>query len=68
MANYVIAHDLGTTGNKAALYDREGTLVGAALHAYDTEYAHTGWAEQNPDDWWDAVCLSTRRLLSETGV
>ena len=68
MANYVIAHDLGTTGNKAALYDRDGTLVGAALHAYDTEYAHTGWAEQNPDDWWDAVCLSTRRLLSETGV
>ena len=68
MANYVIAHDLGTTGNKATLYDREGALVGASFQAYDTEYAHTGWAEQNPDDWWEAVCLSTRRLLSETGV
>ena len=68
MANYVIAHDLGTTGNKATLYDREGALVGAAFHAYETEYAHTGWAEQNPNDWWEAVCLSTRRLLSETGV
>jgi len=68
MANYVIAHDLGTTGNKATLYDRDGQLVGASFHAYETEYAHTGWAEQNPADWWDAVCLSTRRLLSETGV
>ena len=68
MANYVIAHDLGTTGNKATLYDREGALVGAAFHAYGTEYARTGWAEQNPNDWWDAVCLSTRRLLSDTGV
>ncbi|MCY4019982.1 MAG: xylulokinase [Chloroflexi bacterium] len=68
MASYVIAHDLGTTGNKATLYDREGKLVGASFHAYETEYAHTGWAEQNPADWWDAVCLSTRRLLSETGV
>ena len=68
MANYVIAHDLGTTGNKAALYDREGALVGAAFHAYGTEYAHTGWAEQNPDDWWDAVCHSTRQLLSDTGA
>ena len=68
MANYVIAHDLGTTGNKAALYDREGEMVGASFHAYETEYAHTGWAEQNPQDWWEAVCLSTRRLLSETGV
>ena len=68
MANYIIAHDLGTTGNKATLYDREGALVGAAFHAYDTQYAHTGWAEQNPNDWWQAVCASTRRLLSDTGV
>ena len=68
MANYVIAHDLGTTGNKATLYDREGKLVGASFYPYDTEYARTGWAEQNPDDWWEAVCLSTRRLLSETKV
>ncbi len=68
MASYVIAHDLGTTGNKATLYDREGALVGASFHAYDTGYAHTGWAEQNPNDWWEAVRLSTRRLLSEAGV
>ena len=68
MASYVIAHDLGTTGNKATLYDREGQLVGASFHAYNTEYAHTGWAEQNPSDWWDAVCRSTRLLLRETGV
>ncbi len=68
MANYIIAHDLGTTGNKATLYDREGALVGASFYAYHTEYAHTGWAEQNPEDWWQAVCLSTRRLLGETGV
>ena len=66
--NYVIAHDLGTTGNKATLYDRDGALIGASFYAYDTEYAHTGWAEQNPNDWWKAVCQSTRRLLSETGV
>lgn len=68
MPSYVIAHDLGTTGNKATLYDREGRLVGASFHAYDTEYAHAGWAEQNPEDWWLAVCHSTRQLLSETGV
>ena len=68
MPNYVIAHDLGTTGNKATLYDREGHLVGASFQGYDTEYAHTGWAEQNPEDWWQAVCQSTRLLLSETGV
>ncbi|MFN8528792.1 MAG: xylulokinase [Anaerolineae bacterium] len=65
-SNFVIAHDLGTTGNKATLYDREGRLVGSAFIPYMTEYAHTGWAEQNPEDWWRAVCQSTRILLQTT--
>ncbi|MEP6986044.1 MAG: xylulokinase [Chloroflexota bacterium] len=65
MKNYVLAHDLGTTGNKATLYDREGRLVGSAFYAYNTRYEFTGWAEQNPEDWWQAVCHSTRKLLSQ---
>jgi xylulokinase len=68
MKNHLIAHDLGTTGNKATLYDREGALVGSAFYGYDTEYARTGWAEQNPEDWWQAVCISTRQLLQQTGA
>jgi len=68
MKNYVIAHDLGTTGNKATLYDREGRLIGSAFHGYGTEYAHTGWAEQNPEDWWQSVCISTRQLLQQMNV
>jgi xylulokinase len=63
MKNYVLAHDLGTTGNKATLYDREGRLVGSAFYGYNTQYAHTGWAEQNPEDWWQAVCVSTHKLV-----
>ncbi|MCC7209194.1 MAG: FGGY-family carbohydrate kinase [Anaerolineae bacterium] len=68
MKNYILAHDLGTSGDKASLYDRDGRLIGSAFYGYETEYAHTGWAEQDPDDWWRAVCLSTRRLLAETRV
>ncbi len=68
MREYVLAHDLGTTGNKATLYDRAGALIGGAFYGYGTEYAHTGWAEQNPEDWWQAVCASTRQLLAQTRV
>ncbi len=68
MKNYVIAHDLGTTGNKATLYDREGQLIGSAFYGYKTEFAHPGWAEQNPEDWWKAVCSSTKDLLGQTHV
>ena len=49
MKNYVLAHDLGTSGNKASLYDREGRMVSSAFHGYSTQYARTGWAEQDAD-------------------
>jgi xylulokinase len=68
MKNYILAHDLGTTGNKATLYDREGKLVGSAFFAYGTEFAHPSWAEQNPEDWWQAVCASTKALLAQVGL
>ncbi len=68
MKNFVIAHDLGTTGNKATLYNSEGALIGSAFHGYKTEYAHTGWAEQNPEDWWQAVCVSTHKLVQQTAI
>jgi xylulokinase len=68
MKNFILAHDLGTTGNKATLYDQEGALVSSAFYGYETEYAHTSWAEQDPEDWWRAVCASTRELLGQTKV
>lgn len=65
---FILAHDLGTTGNKATLYDAEGCLVGSAFESYGVEYPQTGWAEQNPEDWWQAICASTQKLLGQTGV
>lgn len=65
---FILAHDLGTTGNKATLYNAEGRLVGSAFESYGVEYAQTGWAEQNPEDWWQAICTSTQKLLHQAGV
>jgi xylulokinase len=60
---YILAHDLGTTGNKASLFDGEGRLCASHLESYPVEYPHPNWAEQEPSDWWRAVCRSTRMLL-----
>jgi xylulokinase len=68
MKKYILAHDLGTTGNKATLYDTQGALVSSAFDGYETEYARTSWAEQDPQDWWGAVCASTSKLLRQTKV
>ncbi len=64
----ILAHDLGTTGNKATLFNTSGEIVASAFHGYGTEYAHIGWAEQNPEDWWEAFQHTSRKLVSERKI
>ncbi len=68
MGNYLLAHDLGTSGNKAVLYHEDGTLAASVLYEYPTYYPHPGWVEQDPQEWWKAVCESTGKLLLMSGV
>lgn len=66
--DYILAHDLGTSGNKATLFDAQGNLVDSAFAPYDTAYPHPNWAEQDPYVWWEAVCRTSQKLLASTGV
>jgi xylulokinase len=59
----IIAHDLGTTGDKATLVDATGAVVAAVTVRYPTDFGPGGKAEQDPDAWWRASCEATRRLL-----
>ncbi|MGQ9487442.1 MAG: xylulokinase [Armatimonadota bacterium] len=61
--NLILAHDLGTTGNKAVLVDEQGNLVDTAFASYRTAYPAPLAAEQDPADWWRAVVRCTRALL-----
>jgi len=62
----IIAHDLGTTGNKASLHHDDGRLVASTTVGYPAHFAAGGIAEQDPADWWDAVVQATRDLLART--
>jgi len=62
---YILAHDLGTSGNKAVLLDLEMNVVAKATANYPIYYPEKGWAEQDPGDWWRAVVETTRRVLEE---
>ena len=68
MGNYILAHDLGTSGNKASLYREDGTLTESVVVEYPTFYPFPGAVEQDPRDWWKAVCNSTKQLLSKSGI
>ena len=63
MTQYILAHDLGTSGDKATLFTEQGELVTSEVYPYDTRFFNGTWAEQKPSDWWDAVCATTRRIL-----
>ena len=65
---YLLAHDLGTSGNKATLFDVSGRLLASEIAVYDVFYSNETWAEQNADDWWNAVKLSTKNLIAKAGV
>lgn len=64
----VLAFDVGTSGCKAILVNEEGKLQGTAFEPYPTHYPRPLWAEQNPEDWWQAVCATTRHLLDQQQV
>lgn len=65
MPQYFIAHDLGTSGNKASLFTTEGKLVCSHTAPYDVHFFHGNYAEQNPEDWWQAIIASTRKIIKD---
>lgn len=65
---YILAHDLGTSGNKATLFSEEGKLIDSTVYTYGTDYFNETWVEQDPEDWWRAVCETSAGLLHHTKV
>jgi xylulokinase len=67
--SHILAHDLGTTGNKASLFEAEtGVAVASLFESYETSYPQPNWAEQDPSDWRRAVFQGTRRLLDQAAL
>ena len=43
---YLLAHDLGTSGNKATLYSTDGQLVKSITYGYDLKVSNGNWADR----------------------
>jgi xylulokinase len=64
MQRSVLAWDLGTSGPKAALVTERGEVLGSEFEPVELLLFPGGGAEQRPDEWWDALCRATDRLLA----
>lgn len=64
----IIAHDLGTTGNKASLHTDDGEMLQHCTVPYPAHFASGGVAEQNPMDWWEAVGQATKKLTQMANI
>ena len=62
---YLLGIDIGTSACKVAAFNREGNVIAAANGDYPVYYPKEGWAEQNPEEWWTAVCGAIRRVLEK---
>ena len=64
----LLAADIGTSGCKTTAFDFRGNAKAFASISYNTCYSQGGCAEQDPNDWWKAVCEGIRKLLDQDGI
>ena len=68
MQDHVIGVDIGTTGTKTGIYDRNGWLVGDAFEESILRYPRPGEVEQDPEEIYGSVIRTIRVALTRSGV
>lgn len=64
MMKYLIGIDIGTSGTKSVLFDTEGNTVASATAEYPMRQPQNGWAEQDPEDWWQATAKTLKEITA----
>ena len=68
MKPYLLGIDIGTSACKVAVFEKSGTVVAAANGDYPVYYPKEGWAEQDPEEWWSAVCQAVKKAIQKAGI
>ncbi len=67
-AQYVMALDLGTTGNRAILFDAAGELVTQAYKELPQHYPKPGWVEHDALDIWRDTRWAMQDVLKQANI
>jgi xylulokinase len=66
--NYLLGIDVGSSDCKAMVITLAGDIAASCTQAYPTHYPRASWAEQNPEDWYQAACTAVRGCLSASAI
>lgn len=65
---YFIGIDIGTSGTKTVLFNEKGDTIASSLYEYPLYQPNVGWAEQNPEDWWNATVWTIKDVIAKSRV
>ena len=65
---YFIGVDIGTSGTKTVLFHEDGEVVSSYTVEYPMYQPQNGYAEQSPEDWWQATVTSLTAVVRNSGV
>ncbi len=66
--SFLLGIDIGTTATKTLLINQDGKVIALAQQEYDIIPSHNTWVEQNPEDWWDAIVKTIRRVVKDDEI
>ena len=66
--NYLMGIDLGTSSTKTLIIDELGRTVGIGNASYGLQIPQISYAEQDPEEWWQAVKKSIAEALKKADI
>jgi len=66
--DYLLGIDIGTSGTKGVLMDREGKIYARAGREYSIDMPQPGWAEQDSKMWWEVTIQIIRKVVKESKI
>jgi xylulokinase len=68
MANFLVGCDVGTSGTKAVIINENGDVLGSHSIEYELKTPRPGWAEHNPECYWDAAADTIKASIEESSI
>ena len=68
MRKLLLGIDIGTSACKVAVFDKSGEVLAQTNEPYQLFYPAPGYVEQDPDEWWEAICTGIKKVLAQSDI